>query len=737
MKRCWLYLFFIWPVLIKSQTVRVHIADAGTKEPVANAHITLSLKQKNTRTFFVSDNNGNIFVPPSDSVEIMVSHISYVFEKIFYEHLTSEIVVLLTPVTFNLSEFVITAQSYVKPQNESVYSIKTIDAEKISSKGANTVNEALSNEMNMRFSYRPSFGSNINLQGFSGEQVNIMIDGVSVTGRLNGNLDLQQINLNNTNKIEVLQGPVSVVYGSNSSGGAINLISSKKYNKSFGIKSGMYYESVGQYNFSTSTYLANTKNVFSISVGRNFFGGYSPLDTSRHKLWLQREQYFSDASYARLFKKGEISASISYFNELMKDRGNLRAPYYKTAFDTYYGTQRLINRVNTQWKFNETYKADLTSAFSVYERNRNKYFRDLVTLESIPVTSQGESDTSVTYEYFVRPIFSSNKQNAYFNFQAGAEFLYSELNANRIENNRAFVYDYAFFINSFFYPFKNNKFTINPGIRYLQNNTYKAPLIYAVNFNMQIFNEITLKGSFAKGFRTPSIKERYLDFYFSESIQIYGNANLKAETSNHIRIATDWSKSYEKNAWQIELSVFYNHLTNMITTAQTDLTQWNYVNVGNFYSQGYSFLMRNKSKYIELSAGVNYTGFLFQPISEMQNNNFYFSPEVVCNPTFKLPKHNLFFDVQFKYTGKLVSSYLGKNNEVQQNYIADYNMIDCSLRKKIWKEKLTVVAGAKNILNITSVPIQGRLYGYSVAKDANLIPISWGRTGFVSLLIEL
>jgi len=725
------------PVLIKSQTVRVHIADAETKEPVANAHISYLLKQKNTHTFFVSDGNGNIFVPPADSVEVVVSHISYVFEKIFYEQLASDIVVLLTPVTFNLSEFVITAQSYVKPQRESVYSIKTIDAEKISSKGANTVNEALSNEMNMRFSYRPSFGSNINLQGFSGEQVNIMIDGVPVTGRLNGNLDLQQINLNNTEKIEVLQGPVSVVYGSNSSGGAINLISLKKYNKPFGIKSGLYYESVGQYNFSTSTYLANTKNVFSISVGRNFFGGYSPLDTSRHKLWLQREQYFSDASYARLFKKGEISASISYFNELMKDRGNLRAPYYKTAFDTYYGTQRLINRINTQWKFNETYKADLTSAFSVYERNRNKYFRDLVTLESIPVTSQGESDTSVTYEYFVRPIFSSNKQNAYFNFQAGAEFFYSELNANRIENNRAFVYDYAFFINSFFYPFKNNKFTINPGIRYLQNNTYKAPLIYAVNFNMQIFNEITLKGSFAKGFRTPSIKERYLDFYFSESIQIYGNANLKAETSNHIRIATDWSKSYEKIAWQIELSVFYNHLTNMITTAQTGLTQWNYVNVGNFYSQGYSFLMRNKSKYIELSAGVNYTGFLFQPLAEMQNNNFYFSPEVVCNPTFKLPKHNLFFDVQYKYTGKLVSSYLGKNNEVQQNYIADYNMIDCSLRKKIWKEKLTIVAGAKNILNITSVPVQGRLYGYSVAKDANLIPISWGRTGFVSLLIEL
>lgn len=231
LKRRWKYwfivLFSLTSVEVQSQTVQINIAHSETKEPIENAHISFVSKQNTKDLFLISDSNGNIFIPLSDSVSLTISHIAYLTHKVFIEHLHSDYTVFLKPVVFNLSEFVITAQRHIQPQKESVYSIKTIDAEKINSKGASTINEALSNELNMRFSYRPSFGSNVNLQGFSGEQVNIMIDGVPVTGRLNGNLDLQQINLNNTERVEVLYGPVSVVYGSNSSGGAINLISSK------------------------------------------------------------------------------------------------------------------------------------------------------------------------------------------------------------------------------------------------------------------------------------------------------------------------------------------------------------------------------------------------------------------------------------------------------------------------------------------------------------------------------
>ncbi|CAG0979453.1 MAG: TonB-dependent receptor [Bacteroidetes bacterium] len=742
LKRRWKYwfivLFSLTSVEVQSQTVQINIAHSETKEPIENAHISFVSKQNTKDLFLISDSNGNIFIPLSDSVSLTISHIAYLTHKVFIEHLHSDYTVFLKPVVFNLSEFVITAQRHIQPQKESVYSIKTIDAEKINSKGASTINEALSNELNMRFSYRPSFGSNVNLQGFSGEQVNIMIDGVPVTGRLNGNLDLQQINLNNTERVEVLYGPVSVVYGSNSSGGAINLISSKYGKKPYSLKSTVYTESVGQYNFSATASAVNrSKNIFAVSVGRNFFGGYSPMDTSRHKLWLQREQYFSDISYTRLFKKGEIRTSISYFNELMKDRGELRPPYYKTAFDTYYGTQRIIARTHAIWNFGKAYHLDITSAFSIYERNRKKFFRDLVSLEYIPVNTIGENDTSLTYEYFIRPIFASKKQNTFFNFQAGTEFLYSELSTARIVNKKEDVTEYAVFLNTFIYPLKNNKLTVNPGIRYIQNNRYNAPLVYALNFNLQFTHDITLKGSVAKGYRAPNIKELYLDFYFSESIQVYGNSQLKAETSNHYRLSAEWNKSYEKQAWFIEVSTFYNHLTNMITTAQTNITQWNYINIGNFYSQGYSFLLRNKSKYVEFIAGSNYTGFLFLPSKELQNINYYFSPEFICNPSIKLPKYKLFFDINYKYTGKLASQYLSQNNEVKQSYIADYHTVDCSVKRKLWKEKLTFVIGVKNILNITNVPIQGRVYGYSSAKDVTSLPIMWGRTGFISLMLEL
>ena len=60
----------------------------------------------------------------------------------------------------------------------------------------------------------------------SGENVKIMIDGVPVIGRQNGNLDLSQLNLLGIEHVEIIEGPLSVNYGNNALVGTINLIAS-------------------------------------------------------------------------------------------------------------------------------------------------------------------------------------------------------------------------------------------------------------------------------------------------------------------------------------------------------------------------------------------------------------------------------------------------------------------------------------------------------------------------------
>ena len=97
-----------------------------------------------------------------------------------------------------LETFVITAQYEKIDQEKSINKIKVIDREKIESLGAVNLKDVLAFENNIRLSQDNILGSSMSLQGVSGQNIKILIDGIPVIGRLNGNVDISQINLNKT-----------------------------------------------------------------------------------------------------------------------------------------------------------------------------------------------------------------------------------------------------------------------------------------------------------------------------------------------------------------------------------------------------------------------------------------------------------------------------------------------------------------------------------------------------------
>ena len=56
-------------------------------------------------------------------------------------------------------------------------------------------------------------------------------DGIPIIGRKGGQIDISQLNLSNIEKIEIVRGPSSVSYGTNSTGGVINLITKRRIDK--------------------------------------------------------------------------------------------------------------------------------------------------------------------------------------------------------------------------------------------------------------------------------------------------------------------------------------------------------------------------------------------------------------------------------------------------------------------------------------------------------------------------
>ena len=112
-----------------------------------------------------------------------------------------------------LEEVVITGQINNTNIDSSVYKVKIIGQSILEKDVFQTVADVINFETNLNLEQDNILGSGVNIQGISGQNVKILIDDVPVIGRLNGNVDLSQILLHNVYQIEIIEGPLSVSYG--------------------------------------------------------------------------------------------------------------------------------------------------------------------------------------------------------------------------------------------------------------------------------------------------------------------------------------------------------------------------------------------------------------------------------------------------------------------------------------------------------------------------------------------
>ncbi|NRA50135.1 MAG: Plug domain-containing protein, partial [Phaeodactylibacter sp.] len=126
--------------------------------------------------------------------------------------------------SLKLEDIIVTAQYAPTESKNAVHDIYTIKQEVIEQRGATNLEQLLQQEANIRIRQDMVLGSSMSLLGIDGQNVKIMIDGVPVIGRQDGNIDLNQLNLNNIERVEIVEGPMSVSYGTDALAGVINLI---------------------------------------------------------------------------------------------------------------------------------------------------------------------------------------------------------------------------------------------------------------------------------------------------------------------------------------------------------------------------------------------------------------------------------------------------------------------------------------------------------------------------------
>ncbi len=717
------------PVLSQSTFV---IVDKETGTTLPNAHVCFESLDKESTSYELSDAQGVVKNTVQKRSLISVSYMGYQTLIDTISPGTSATLYLL-PSTVDFEEVIVTAQFSPKPIDQSIYKVKVIDNSIVEKKGATNLSELISNELNFSYERDAALGTTVRIQGLGGEHVKILVDGVPLVGRQNGILDLSQINVASIDHIEIVEGPMSVVYGSNAMAGVINIITKENKRKSVTAGVDGYYETVGVYDFDGTFSLNTGKSALGLSAGRYFFGGYSEVDTSRAKEWNPKLQYTLDGYYALTLKNWKAKVSASYFDEELRDNGNLNPDLnYEGAFDYYHFTNRWDTKLDVSRKLGERQNIQISGAYSNYRKSKISYLNDLVNLEKTILPSESANDTTTFRNYFSRGTYSHEAFDR-ITFQAGYEFNYEEAESKRLTETES-IGDASGFFSMNISPLE--KLNLQPGIRYIHNFKFEAPLVYSINLKWDALRMLSLRASYAKGFRAPSIKELYLDFQ-DINHNIRGNPDLEAETGNNFNfwadINLDWGSHLLSNA----TNLYYNKINNKIELLYDpdDPTSAVYFNVpaGAMISKGFSSNFTYKlHPRLTVNAGV----FHNKLSSIINTSEFTQSTDYVANMKYKNIKYRFELSIFYKYTDRY-SRYVGSIDmdtgeiyDVSLSYLDDYHNMDATLSVPVFNNAVRLTGGVKNIFDNKSINSSGGGAVHSGGSGGSAL-LNWGRTYFI------
>ncbi|MCX6243737.1 MAG: TonB-dependent receptor [Bacteroidetes bacterium] len=706
----------------------ITVTDQKSSEPVAFAHVCFEGLKSGTPKYGLTSIDGKILNDVKEPSKIAISYMGYsTFRDTIRPGQSVEL--RLKPAVLNMDEVVVTGQYTPEKIDKSIYRVDVISSRTIEMKAATNMADLLKDQSSMRVSQDGVLGTSLSIQGLSGENVKFLQDGVPMIGRMNGNFDLNQINLNNVDHVEVIEGPMSVIYGSNALAGVVNIISKENKTSVLSASANGYYESVGVFNFDGAVSVNKNRNSFSFDGGRNFFQGYSYEDTSRVQTFKPRRQYFFDGYYAYTEKNLKLKLSGEYFNELLLDQGALLPVYYETAFDSYFTTVRYTGRMDGVIRLPHSNVINFVGSYSSYTRIKNTYYKDLTNLSSTMVETGTVNDTTGITSWLARGTFANNNADKKLNYQAGFDIDIETGTGKRIIGKTQQISDYAAFVSVKWTPVRVLSF--QPGIRFIHNSKYDAPLVYAISAKWSISDLLNLRLSYSRGFRTPDLKELYLTFVdIIHNIQ--GNPDLKAERSHNINLNISLNSEKHKSAWSAQATGFYNIIENVITLARIQGLEYKYVNLDEYRTTGFqgdvSFSLYPSLK---LQAGIAETGIAASAGGTGSTGNFIFATDVTLNGSYRIVKPDLTFSLFYKYTGKTPEFQLDDSG-VNIGFINPYNTMDVTATKGFWKQRIRLSGGVKNIFDTKMVPTSGATVGaHGSGGDAS--NISWGRTFFLKL----
>ncbi len=674
----------------------------------------------------------------------------------------------------SLEEVVVTGQIEPQSLKNSIQNVRVITRKDIEQLAANNLSDVLNQYVNI--TVRPSGTdgrSTVSLFGLDGLYFKILVDNVPLVNEagLGNNIDLSQINLNDVERIEIIEGSMGVTHGANAVSGILNIITKKSSKYKWEIDATLQEESAGdEYSFfekgkhiqALQVSHSVTENWFaSLNFNRSDFQGYfgdkqgkkyTINDGSRGYTWLPKEQFITNAllSYSkndfRFFYRFEImDEEIEYYNSDVETLFSTELGSYRASQDKRYFSDRFYHHLNASGKLFSKLAYNLSLSHQKQQRDEEKFLYRITQDEEVNKSRQTDQSMEVLYSTGTVSNFFNNKKA---DLQLGYEFVNNNGFSLVQEADNVYVgirerlENYDFFASSEINL--TDKFSLRPGFRYSFQSRFDDQYAASLGFRQLLNNDMQLRAAVGKSYRTPTFEELYTRMIFSGHY-FTGNEDLTPESSTSVE-ASLRKNSYFDSGFMMTNNVIssFMNVNDRITTAFTGFTDDNIpmyeaINVSKYNMWNISVTNQLQYKNLNFSLGATFYG-----VSQLIDNGEFSSDDKYLytlnfntSASYRVPKWATTFSVYYKYNGK-TQQY--EADTAQQQYVLtsveSTGWLDASVIKSFYDEAFEVTLGARNLLNVTSVNQTGINQTGSHAASNNIL-LAYGRSYFVKLMYNL
>lgn len=425
----------------------------------------------------------------------------------------------------------------------------------------------------------------VNIRGVGqSNKVLFMIDGQPQWAGVFGHSVADTYVANGVEKIEVVKGPSSLLYGSNAMGGSINLITTRQKNDGLTGRARAQFGSFTTQKFALSS--GYRKNKFSASVS-------GQLDRSNgyragSEFWLANE--FIQLNYSPTMKWA-VGGTLDMTQSHANNPGTLQDPlenmwtkifrgtggvYVKNTYSRLHGgLQAYIN-----WGHHKVDDGNTPGTLPKdYLFNSTDYNMGITLYENMNLWTSNTLSAGVDFQHWGGHVWNTDKID-------------SSIRSSESWHHVNEIAGYIMMQQGFFTDILN----INAGVRLQHGSTYGNVWVPQAGFIIRPGHTAEIKASFSKGFRSPNIRELYL----------YPPANPELKPEYMLNYEISYNQYFLNGNLMVGAAIFFIDGDNMIQTVMVDGRMRN-MNSGSFINKGFeietSYRILNN---LTLSANYSY-----------------------------------------------------------------------------------------------------------------------------------